>query len=468
MNPISRSQTTQNRRDFLRKTALCSFASTSSAWSWAHGQSSSGPRRLILISYPNGAVLRKWHLNQSSGGGSFNPTELSFALQPLAEHANLLYPLRHLNTLGHGGSSSHPEAASQILSGGLRNRPSVDVEIATALSSPTPLAIAHLGLFTRYNKGEDHLMFRGTDGRPVLPEDDPVAAARLLFGEATGAGPRHLVSPDSNSRTERQLRILTRLEEAYARALPGPNEFPQVHEKITTHQQSLSTYRRILSERGGSGSCTSPSDLMAMGPDRRANNLVAEHLVRSQWKNIVAAAACDICRVFSFSFMSAQDDSLHINFESLRELLDAADGGGFGSEKKWWNQTQSHSSSHEANEVFAIQTRWYNMMISQLVSLLKSTPDSQSGSPLMDNTLIAVVSENGESAYHGQEDVPWYLLAGSRCGLGPARVLDCGRRGSSDLLLALAQIMGLSWESYGRSNGGLPQLGLFQSSPESG
>lgn len=446
--------------------AHASHASVLAAGYWGASRLGLSPRRadaaedvakrLILVTYPNGAILRRWHLGGTTlaADGRILPrSALSFALDPLRPYANFLMPLRHLNTLGHGGSSSHPEAASRVLSGGNTGQPSIEVSVALELNSrsesPLPLPYIHLGLFTRYNKGKEYLMFRDANGQPIFPEDDPVKAARILFGAEAAD------TPD----TDRQKVILQQLIADAGRKAECCPAGGLAAAKLRAHVSSLVSYLEILENRKPGGSCR-PTQLTGMTTDQRSNNTLAEDIVRSQWRNIVAAASCGITRVFGFSFMSAQDDSLYINFNSIKDLLDGADGGGFGSDRKWWNQNQSHSSSHEANEVFAVQNRWYNMMIAELLEMLRTTPDPESNGArnLLDSTVVCVVSENGESANHGQEDVGWYLAGGANSRFMPGRVLECSGRGSSDLLLELARIMGLDWSTYARSSGGLPGL----------
>ena len=51
-----------------------------------------------------------------------------------------------------------------------------------------------------------------------------------------------------------------------------------------------------------------------MGDNRRSNNHIAEGLVLAQFDNIVSKFKCGLTAVAAFQFMSAQDESLYINF----------------------------------------------------------------------------------------------------------------------------------------------------------
>ena len=196
----------------------------------------------------------------------------------------------------------------------------------------------------------------------------------------------------------------------------------------------------------------------SVSENRRENNEKAEALVDAQFENIVAAFKCDLSAVASFQFMAAQDESLYINFDSIKTELDAADGGGFGSNKKWWNQNLSHSSSHEASGVFAVQNRWYNMMVAKLCEKMDAVADPLGGGSLLDTSTILVFSENGQSANHGMEDVAWYLMGGSNGAFDMGKVLDVRAKGSSDFLWELGRGMGLNWSRFGNSSSGIPGL----------
>ena len=439
----------RKRRDFFRDMAkaglLLPFASQLLAGRRAFGESAAA-NRLIMIYYPNGAVLETWH--PKFKGRLRKGMNLSYALDPLSPFADKMILLRHLTTKGHGGSSSHTEAASQIASGGLQGEVTIDVAIGNEIGTNQSFKNIHIGLFNRYNNGKKYLLFRDAGGRSILPEDDPAKVANQLFGNS---GP---MDPEYQERNLNILEILSGdLGQLRALDLGG-----QSTEKLDVHSASLDHLKKMIEKNLNLfQSCQVPLPV-GMGADRRSNNIIGEDLVEAQFDNLVAAFQCDLTRVASFQFMSAQDESLYINFDSIKSELDKADSGGFGSTKKWWNQNLSHSSSHQASDVFRVQNRWYNMMVAKLCQKLDQTQDPLGGGSLFDTSLICMFSENGQSANHGLEDVGWYLLGGSNGTMDMGKVLDCQGAGSSNLLLELARSMGLGWKSFGNSSEGLPGL----------
>ena len=408
------------------------------------GASNRSLRRLITVYYPNGAQLDQWHPKAS--GPLRKAQELSFSLDPLKDYGHQLILFRGLSSKGHGGSPSHPEAASRILSGGEMHKESFDVAIGNRLRRGTSLGYIHSGLFTRYNRGKDYLLFRDKNGQSILPEDDPKRLGDQLFGSSRETGQR-----------ERDMKVLEILQNDLT-YLKKHDHNKEVAKKLAIHQSSLDYMESLLNSNALKKTTCGPRQRPAMGSDRRANNIIAEDLTMAQFDNIVDAFKCDLCQVASFQFMSAQDESLYINFDSLRAHLDRADGGGFGSEKKWWNQNTSHASSHEGNEVFRVQNRWYNMMVAKLCEKLDQTADPQGGGTLLDTSVILVFSENGESTIHGMEDLPWYLVGGGAGGLATGQILNLSARGTSDLFLEIGRLMGMPWSRYGASSIGVPEL----------
>lgn len=434
------------RRDFLRMLArsgmLLPFASSLLPGGSLLAKGGK-VRRLITVYYPNGAILDSWHPKSS---GRLNASSLNYALEPLEPYANRMIAFRNLSTKGHGGSSSHPEAASSILSGGERGAQSFDVAIGNHLSRGDGMPYLHCGLFTRYNRGKDYLLFRDPNGQSILPEDDPQKLARQIFGAS-----------DDGEDQKAKLEVLELIADDL-KSLKAIVPEGTARTKLRVHEQSFAYLESLISHNLNLSPSCGPERAPAMGADRRENNERAEKLVLAQFDNIVGAFKCNLTSVASFQFMAAQDESLYINFESIQDKLDRADSGGFGSSKKWWNQNTSHSSSHEGNEIFAIQNYWYNLMIAQLCRKLDEVEDPLGGGTLLDTSTILVCSENGESSYHGMEDVAWYLVGGANGAFHTGRVIDLRGRGSSDLLWELGMSMGMAWSRFGGSSMGVPEL----------
>ena len=97
------------------------------------------------------------------------------------------------------------------------------------------------------------------------------------------------------------------------------------------------------------------------------------------------------------------------------------------------------------------------MMISHLCRKMSQTPDPMGDGSLLDTSIILVMSENGQSANHGFEDVPWYILVVSGL-FATGRSVDLQGRGSADLLWEIGKAMGLPWQFFGASTVVVPEL----------
>ena len=100
-----------------------------------------------------------------------------------------------------------------------------------------------------------------------------------------------------------------------------------------------------------------------------------------------------------------------------------------------------------------------------MLDKMSKIPDGSSGS-LLDNTIVLLVSELGDSALHDHWRVPFVLAGGKNTGLKGNRALDFrssnGGKGANhgDLLTAIAQKAGYtSISKFGLASG--PMNGIW-------
>jgi hypothetical protein len=100
-----------------------------------------------------------------------------------------------------------------------------------------------------------------------------------------------------------------------------------------------------------------------------------------------------------------------------------------------------------------------------LVQKLAATPDA--GGTLLDNSLVVLVSELGDSNRHDHDRVPFVLAGGAGGALKTGRFLDYRRKNAGEnephtkLLVSIANAVGVPIESYGftgKGKGPLPGL----------
>lgn len=130
-----------------------------------------------------------------------------------------------------------------------------------------------------------------------------------------------------------------------------------------------------------------------------------------------------------------------------------------------------HDASHYGDPTgqyaqnFVAMKRWLMERFASLILKLANTPDADR--TLLDNTLVVLVSELGDSYRHDHERVPFVL--GGRAGgaLKPGRLLDYRGKNQgknedhTKLLVSIANMVGVATDSYGTSGatqGSLPGL----------
>ncbi|MEW6992653.1 DUF1552 domain-containing protein [Colwelliaceae bacterium MEBiC 14330] len=430
------------RRDFLRNVAKAGLTTAFASQFMLSPKvfaAPGGAKRFITVYYPNGCVRDKWH-SYNLGGLNNNSFDAS-PLQPLSAYIDNIIPIQNLTLTGHGGSSGHPEACLGVFSGGQEYAPTIDVAIGEALGGTLTNNI-HLGCWSSKVKGSEYMPFTDKNGNKIDVLDDPQTIYDNLLADVVNG------SSDSPEDQRRQ-RVLESLHDNL--------DVMQAHQlnikqqgKLSSHEEALTFYQNVLNSNidVGNGTGFNRPAIGMTGVDADAENIA-----KAQMKNIAMAFEANITNTATFQFMGAQDESLLINFPSIRPYM-----GDFGSGNKLnFNENRSHVSSHNESELFDAQTRWYNMMVAHLMDQLAARQDSAYGGTLLDNTLILMVSEVG-GGNHQQENPGVYVAGGAGGAINGGIAIDAANAGMSNLYLDIANAFGLNWSKYGNSYGGLNGL----------
>jgi hypothetical protein len=428
------------RRDFLRSIArlglTTAFTSQFMLSSSVFAQTA-GAKRFVMVYYPNGCVRDKWH--------SYNPGALgsnSFATSPLQHlnaHLTKIVPIKNLTYNGHGGSSGHPEACRGVFSGGQENATTFDVAIGEALGGRLTKNM-HVGVWTSKTKGTEYMPFTDKNRNKIQVSDNPQQIYDVLLADIVGNS-SGTYDPDA----ARRKRVLETLHENLD-LLQANTISVEQQGKLLTHEEALDYYQNTLAgalDIGGANFYRPTIGMTGINDDGDA-------IAKAQMRNIAMAFQADITRTATFQFMSAQDESLKINFPAIRPYM-----GEYGSgEKLTYNQNGSHASSHDESSLFDAQTRWYNIMVAYLMDELATRPDVAYGGTLLDNTLILVMSEVG-GGNHQQENPGIYVAGGAGNTIRSGTAVDANNTGMSNLYLDIAKAFGLNWGRYGNSSGGV-------------
>ena len=158
-----------------------------------------------------------------------------------------------------------------------------------------------------------------------------------------------------------------------------------------------------------------------------------ERIARLQIDMAVMALACDLTRVVSLEFSSALN-ALRFTFMGMREQ----DG---------------HSLSHagdfstDLQDQWARMLTWYTDQFAYLLDQLKAVPEGDG--TLLDTTLVLWCSELSRGNTHAHGDMPFILAGGAGGALQGGRHLVYDHEPHNNLLLAVAQMMGVEANTFG-------------------
>jgi len=393
---------------------------------------SATPRFVVMFS-ANGTVQNAW-----GGEGMESDFTLSPILSPLAAHQSDLIVIEGVDQQGSGGDGHQTGFGGMLTGAGLlpgrfagvgappagwSEGPSIDQHIADALPRTTPYRSIELGVQTGVADNFGRMCYRGRN-QPLAPREDPRQVFDDLFGPAT------LSAEERADRLQRRTSILDYVGadlNALADELSAADrERLQAHVSMLRElEQRLQAQDEILA------ACTVPSRPEATLEGNDAFPVIGE----LQLDLLVRALACGLTRVGSMQWSRSVSQ---VRFT-------------------WLDIAESHHElSHRPDADVAAQadlTRinaWYAERFAALIGKLKAEPEGEG--TLFDSCLLFWCNELGKGNTHSRQNAP-YVLAGSAGG-----VLSTGRRLTfpgdvphNNLLLSLANAMGLPDTSFGRS-----------------
>lgn len=425
------------RREFLRNISRAGLtvAFTSQFMSPMAFAQTTGAKRFVMVFYPNGVkrgddAFHAFNLGPL-GSNSFGVSPLS----QLAENADKVVAIKNLNFNGVGGSSGHPDACKALFGGGYEG-PSFDTALGEALGGSVKNNV-HLGVWSSRAIDTQHMPFSDKNGSKILVPDDPQTFFDFNLARFQGNTP---ADPENELRKRVLESLHENLDLLQAQQLNVTQEG-----KLLSHEEALSFYQNALNSTGSFDGIVSPNLSMT------GVNEEAQAVGEAQMRNIAMSFQANITNVASLQILGAQDESLKINFPSIRPYM-----GEFGSgDKLQYNETKSHVASHDEKPTFVAQAHWYCEMVNYLTNQLNSRQDLAYGGTLMDNTVILVMSEMG-GGNHQQEDVGAFVVAGSRTGINTGMGLDAGNKTIASLFWDISNAFNLGWNNYGKSDGGIP------------
>jgi hypothetical protein len=398
-------------------------------------------RRFVFVYYPNGVSRgdSRWH--------QFNIGQLndnSFGTSPLSElssHFGKIVAFKNLNFNGAGGNSGHPEACETLFSGGQPGQ-SFDTFMGRSLGGRLRDNV-HLGVWSSRARSKRHMPFSDANGQKIEVPDDP----QIFYNNNLAAFEGNNNSSDDADVVMRQRVVESLHENLDVMQIQALNV--KQNGKLLSHEESLNFYQSVLASN------TSVDGISSPGISMTGEDATAHDVALAQTRNIAMAFQADVTSTATLQLMSAQDESLKINFPSIRQHM-----GEFGSgDKLFFNETKSHVASHDEKPTYTAQAHWYCQVINNLVDELSQRDDPKWGGKLIDHTVVLVMSEMG-GGNHQQDNTGTFVVAGNNTGVQTGRGIDAGGRTSANLMLQVANTFALNQNRYGNSDGGIPGFSI--------
>jgi len=424
------------RRDFIKGATALVPLSMSGFWLRPVLAQTSGPKRAIFFYIPDGCIPQLWH---PTG------TERNFTLPPMtAPLAAVRNDCVFISGLRmYEGGSTHEGGVAKVMTG--NNSLSLDVFLAQQLAGQTPVSSVFLGVHATHENGNSYFSY--LPGSKVrTPEDNPLAAFKSLFGQAAGGGGGGGGADPRKSVLDNSISELSSLQNRLGAAERA---------KLDLHLTALrEVERRISASAPRTGGAVSPASFNREGftvPDgfngypaiyNREENF--ELVGKLQMDLAVLALANDVTRVVSLQWSHPVSPTRMEFTGSTQRHHDASHYG-------------APDSGTAAN--FVLLQAYYASRLADLINRLRSVPDGNG--TLLDNTLIVLFSELGDSNLHDHSNMPFVVAGRAGGAIQTGRYLNLPEEAHSKLLVSIANAMGSNINSFGytgRGTGGLPGL----------
>ncbi len=433
------------RRHFLLSTGLGLAAVPALSSMRAHGQADT-PKRLIVLSYPNGITDDWWPVGGESGWDVVDRPEAPLhSLLPHRERITVMGGIDLQNgkdsvrewrrSLGEEEGDLGGHAAPPFLFTGARGTPGPRIHDGVEVSS------GHSSLdqyFAERDMGARERPYRSLVMRPLrvgrpessfisysgpcldgatpnapAPYDDPLA----LYDELFASG---LTDAARERRRRRRASVLDlgRSELGRMRTAVGAAD----RARLDQHLEAIRAVERRLDTVT---SCAAPARLPE-GPDylRNFGNENVPATIASMMDMMVLAMACDVTRVGSLMLSTSHNNEYTFPWLADREpgfaeSIDfeaGEDTAGGGSDGFRHHHSIAHADGRGERQRLRKNyvDQWFAEQLAYLLDRLTETMDA-SGTPLIDNTIVVFANLQRTGGGHQTHDLPW-IVAGNAAG----------------------------------------------------
>ena len=406
---------------------------------------SGAPMRMAFIYFPNGAHQEHWWPKE---GEDFLLGRTMQPLESLKHQVQVLGGMDHVNaTPGPDGAGDHARASGTFLTGvRVKKTAGADIHAGISIDQLVAKRIGHLARFpsleltcdsvrksgscdSGYSCAYQYNLSWSSPTTPVAPEPNP----RLLFERLFGAGAPGERARNLKHRQEQQRSILDFVRED-ARALQRKLT-ARDHEKLDEYLTSVRDLEKRIDQserfKAGDPAVDTPAGIPASFQDH----------IRMMFDMLLLAFQTDSTRVATF---------LLANEGSNRAFPEIGIPEGH-------HYLSHHRQQEDMMEKVAEIDLWYMQQFAYFLEKMEQTKDVD-GQSLLHNSMIVYGCGNADGNRHTHSNLP-VILAGSGGGtLKPARYNKLPSMPMSNLLLSMADRLGVTrlerlGDSTGRASG---------------
>jgi hypothetical protein len=401
-------------------------------------------KKVMFVYVPDGCIPERWHPTGSET--SFTLSEMTTPLESIKQHLVFVDGLTM-----YSGGATHEGGFAKVLTG--VGPKSLDVVLGEELGKSTPHRSLQLGVGATFQNGAGSVSYLG-QGQPINPDDDPTNAFARVFGGGGGASSG--ASPELSKARKKSVLDTSLAELNALKARLGTTE----KNKLDVHLDSLRELESRLTGGGASAMAGGMCDASAFNKVGFKNNPMdyypKTYHKEEKFKEVgelqmdlaVMALACGSTNVVTLTWSHAVSPTKIPETGVTTGNHDASHYG--------------EPNSQNAKD-FVTLKKWFMERFVYLIDKLANTPD-QDGS-LLDNTVVMLFSELGDSNRHDHDRVPFVLAGKAGGSLKTGRYLNYkGKNGGENephtkLLVSVANLAGVQIDSFGFTGKGTGPLG---------
>lgn len=401
------------------------------------------PLRMAFVYFPNGAIQPTWW--PKGEGKDFELNRTMEPLQSVKQHLQVLGGMDHVNaTPGPDGAGDHARASGTFLTGvRVKKTAGADIQAGISIDQVAANQIGHLTRFpsleltcdavrksgncdSGYSCAYQYNLAWRSPNTPVAPEPNP----RLLFERLFGAG-AHGERKEGLRRRQAQQRSILDFVLEDARSLE--------RQMTQRDKQKLDEYLTSVREIEGR---LEKAERFGQTPDpavETPSGIPAsfEEYIQVMYDMMILAFQTDSTRIATF---------LVANEGSNRPFTEIGIAEGH-------HYLTHHQNKQDMIDKVAEIDLFYVKQYARFLEKMSRTKDVD-GKSLLDNSMIVYGSGNADGNRHTHTNLPVILAGGGGGTLTPGRFAKFGGVPMSNLLLSLADRLGVNEvERLGDSTG---------------